>query len=161
MTRKKKNPTTLAMPPFPPLVWGGSAWCSSVTLNSWKGFQTRLGPYESVSDDASSDGIVDLCVSPADRPPSATSFKQPPSAAQADAFRDWMDQEQVIHDRIVRAIVDLYNSIAQAYIDFGVPDLPAALDSPDQLRGLIGLSCVHVLAEAKDGVCYIGCQFGC
>jgi hypothetical protein len=84
-----------------------------------------------------------------------------PSAAQADAYRDWMGREHVIHDRIVRAIAGFYDSVAQVYIDGGVPDLPPALDSPDQLRGLIELSWVHVLAAAKDGVPYIGYQFVC
>ena len=59
------------------------------------------------------------------------------------------------------AIADAYNSVAHLYIEAGVPDLPPALDRPDQLRGLIGLNFVHVLAESKDGVCYIGCEFGC
>jgi len=161
MTRKKKNPTILTMPPFPPLVWDGSAWGGRIPLNSWKGFQTRLGAYESVSADTPSDGIVCVCVEPAEPPPTETSRKQPPSATQADANRDFVDCERAIHDRIVQAVVEFYNSVVDTYIEYRVPDLPPALDSPDQLRGLIGLNFVHVLAEEKDGVCYIGCQFGC
>jgi hypothetical protein len=104
---------------------------------------------------------MELSVSPAEPPPTETSRKQPPSAAQADAYRDWVDRERLIHDRIFRAIADFYNSVAHVYIEAGVPDLPPGLDSPDQLRALIALSYVHVLAETKDGLCYIGCQFRC
>ena len=51
--------------------------------------------------------------------------------------------------------------MVQQYIDFGVPDLPPAVDHPAQLQNLIGLNIVHVLDELNDGVCYIGCEFGC
>ena len=161
MGTKRKKLTTLALPPFPPLTWDGSAWNGCAVLKSWESFQTRLGPYGSESSDRPSDGIVRLSVSPAAPPPSETSRKQPPSPAQAGAYRHLLEHEHAIRDILERAIAESYNAVAHLYIEAGVPDLPSILVNPKQVHELIGLSTVHVLAKEKDGAPYIGFQFGC
>jgi hypothetical protein len=158
---KRKKPTVLELPPFPTLTWDGNAWAGRVVLKSWERIQTRLGAYGSDSSDQASDGTVWLSVSPAAPPPSATSRKRPPSSAQGEAYRQLLEQEHVIRDRVVRAIVEAYNGFVHFYIEAGVTDLPPRLDGPEQLRELMRLSSVHVLAEEKEGVPYVGFQFGC
>lgn len=37
----------------------------------------------------------------------------------------------------------------------------AAAKRPDDLRALIGLGTIHVLATAKKGMAYVGFEFGC
>ena len=71
------------------------------------------------------------------------------------------EHEHAIWDNLVRAIAEFYNGVAPVYIEAGATELPSILVNPEQLRELIGLSVVHVLAEGKDGVPYIGFQFGC
>ena len=161
MSRMKKQPTTLTLPPFPLLTWDGHNWTGDIVLKSWQGFQTRLGPYGSESSELLSDGTVQIAVDPGEPPPMETSRKRPPTAKQATAFRVWLDNEDAIHDRIVQSIVDFYNATVDEYLDAGRTDLPTSLHDADGFRDLIGLSIVHVLNREKDGVPYIGCEFGC
>ena len=45
-------------PELPPLTWDGYCWEGEIVLPSWRGFQTRRGPYAAVSSDKPSNGSV-------------------------------------------------------------------------------------------------------
>lgn len=148
---------TLSLPPFPPLAWDGYFWTGPVVLPAWAGFQSRQGPYASLSSPALSDGAASLEVRV---PDDAGAFPLPEQAA---AFRQMVDGQEEMQDAILQAIWDGYPEMQALYGYEGeeaeelMPDLP----SPGLLRGLIGLSNIHLFAVAKDGLAYVGFEFGC
>ena len=149
---------TLNAPPFPPLKWDGHFWKCRTILNSWRGFQSRLGAYGAVSSTTESDGAVRLSVVP----PGGV-VAQPPAVEQANAYRHLLDHEEEIRDAILQAIFDAYPAMRARYPfgeELAVKEMPT-LDRPEQLRALLGLSIVHVLNVAKDGAAYVGFEFGC
>lgn len=149
---------TLTLPPFPPLRWDKPFWEGAVRLDSWRGFQTRQGPYGSVSSDDASAGTVRLSVSPPD-----DEEMRPPSPEQARAFQHLLDNEQAIHDAVLQAILDDYPRLREAYAydEEEAEEVMPAVERVDQFKRLIGLSIVHVLAGVKDGFPCVGFEFGC
>ena len=150
---------TINCPPFPLLKWDGYFWTAEVTLPSWVGFQNRRGPYASVSSRKPSDGTVRLSVAPLD-----DDARTPPTPEQVAAFQYLMANEADVAAAVVKALVEYYPGEKEAYLDAydegEVEELPDVSD-PSELRSLIGLSSVHVLAVTHSGVAYIGFEFGC
>ncbi len=93
---------TLSLPPFPPLEWDGYFWTGSITLPAWAGFQSRRGPYASLSSPAPSDGAATLDVR---SPDDAGALPLPEQAA---AFRHLVDGQEATRDAILRAVLDAY-----------------------------------------------------
>ena len=153
-------PPTLEVPPFPTLTFDDYCWVGSVRLRTWAGFQTRRGPYASVSSPEASDGTVKLYVHcDGDGP-------VPPSAEQSAAFAYLIQDEKIVTDSVLTAIFERYPQFREEALD-AYDDSEASLalfpeiSRPEQLRPLIGLSIVHVLGDAKDGRSYVGFEFGC
>jgi hypothetical protein len=143
---------TLDYRPFPPLKWEDYFWVGEVTLPSWAGFQARRGGYGAVSSQKPSDETARLSVSPLDH-----AARTHPTAEQALAFRHLLDNEAAVADAVARALVrycpgDAYDEDDEALLE---------VSESDELRSLVGLSGVHVLSVARDGVAYIGFEFGC
>ncbi|MFO0966328.1 MAG: hypothetical protein U0793_12195 [Gemmataceae bacterium] len=150
------NPN-LETPPFPPLKWDGYFWTARIVLNSWRGFQSRLGAYASQTSSNESDGTARLSI----EPPGAK--QTPPSPEQANAFRYLLENEAAIRDAIVAAVFEEYPALRQRSLEDGFvaeDDMPV-LERVDELKAHIGLSTIHVLRVAKDGVAYVGLEFGC
>lgn len=149
----------LNIPPFPPLRWEDYFWVGEVTLPSWAGFQSRRGGYGSVSSDKPSDGTARLSITPED-----DNTRTRPTPEQVAAFRHLLDNEAAVAAAVGRALVAYYPGEKDAYLDAydegEVEELPD-ISEPDELRTLIGLSCVHVLSVIQDGAAYIGFEFGC
>jgi hypothetical protein len=127
-------------------------------LPSWAGFQSRRGAYNSVSSRAESDGSARLTVTPED-----DEARTLPLPEQVQAFRLLLDNERVVADSILRAIFAEYPGLRDSYCydDEEAAELMPEIERAEQLRTLIGLSNVHVLNVAKNGVAYIGFEFGC
>jgi hypothetical protein len=146
----------LDIPPFPPLTWDEYSWTGEVRLPSWAGFQSRRGPYASVSDDGPSDGTARLAVD--------AEGKAPPTPEQVAAFRHLLDNEAAVAEAVGCALLDYYPGERDAYLDAydleESDEVPEVTD-PAGLRQLVGLSGVHVLSVAKDGAACIGFEFGC
>ena len=143
----------LNLPPFPPLHWDGSQWEGEVVLPSWAGFQSRRGAYGSVSSEAASDGNISLTVEGAG----------PPLPAQVSAFQFLLDHEPAVAAAALGHVFSEYPRLREAY-DPGEEEsdeLMPPIDRAEQLKGLIGLSSIYVLRAAKDGVAYVGFEFGC
>jgi|SRR5579871_980880 len=155
--------------PFPPLTWDETHWTGSDILPSWAGCQTRRGPYLSRSSEEPSDGRVDLnvfqpdrggdaVVDPSDRPQSN------PTAEQLEAYAFLKTHEAAVASAVLKAIFDIYTSglrDAYGYEDEDAKELMPEIESPHELKRLLGLGNVHVLGVAKAGVAYIGFEFGC
>jgi hypothetical protein len=157
-------PTTLNVPPFPPLAFDSYAWTGVVRLRAWAGFQSSGGPYASMNSARESDGLVDLRVHvPGDDP-------VPPSAEQLAAFALLLEEQNLVIDSVLSAILQRYPAWRDEYLDDMAEDdeddedalaLLPEITRPEELCPLIGLAFVHILAEAKDGRAYIGFEFGC
>jgi hypothetical protein len=157
MAGSSKSPLTI--PPFPTLGWDGHFWAGRIVLGSWRGFQCRLGHYAAESSSAASDGTAALSV----LPPGGVA-EQPPSAAQANAFRYLLENEDAIRDTLVAAIFEAYPGIREKLLGRGnvdESDIPVLGKGAGQLRSHIGLSIIHVLQVVKDDAAYVGFEFGC
>jgi hypothetical protein len=144
------------VPPFPPLTWDDYSWAGEVRLPSWAGFQSRRGPYASVSDKRPSDGTARLTVD--------AKAKALPTPEQVAAFRHLLDNETAVAEAVKLALLDYYPSEREAYLD--AYDLEESDEVPEVadvagLRSLVGLGSVHVLSLVRDGVACIGFEFGC
>ena len=151
---------SLTTEPFPLLEWDGFFWSGNIKLPVWEGFQDRLGPYASRRARKASDGTVKLSVSPLDE-----EKQSPPSPEQAAAYRYLIAYQQRIRDSMLEAIFDEYPDYRASYIagydlDESDETLPV-LDRPEQLKDLIGLSSVLIHPVVREGVAYVGYEFGC
>jgi hypothetical protein len=148
----------LNVPPFPPLDWDDYFWTGKVVLLSWAGFQSRGGAYGAVSSRAKSDGNARLTVTPVN-----DEERTPPVHAQIRAYQLLLDNEPKVHDSVLLAIFAKYPGMRDSYgyDDEEAAELMPEIERAEQLRMLIGLSNVHVLNVAKDGIAYIGFEFGC
>lgn len=141
------------------LKWGDYFWEGQTVLSSWEGFQERLGPYSFVSSSAPSKGVVRLSVSSPDN-----NLPSPPSEAQLKGFCFVRDADKLLQEKVLKAVFDVYPAWRENSKDFLGEDLEEqmpALHAPSDLKPLIGLSTIHVLNVEKDGLAYVGFEFGC
>jgi hypothetical protein len=148
--RKKK---TVEVPPFPPLEWDDFFWTGCVVLASWAGFSYREGRKRGRKP---SDGSADLNVSSPDE-----DADLPPSAAQAEAFRFLQEIEEAVRDAILAAILEEYEDIRESADEEELEEPLPVVTTADQLRPLLGLSTVHVIAPELDGCAYVGFELLC
>jgi hypothetical protein len=92
--------------------------------------------------------------------------QKPPSPEQAAAYRDLIAHQETIRDSILQAVFDEYPEYRAAYIadydldEFDKTAVPV-LDRPEQLKDLIGLSSILIHPVVREGVAYVGYEFGC
>lgn len=149
-------------PELPPLKWDGYCWEGEVVLPSWRGFQTRRGPYAAISSDEPSDGSARV------RFDTGGAGQVPPTEAQVAAFRWLAENDAVVTAAILDAVFAQYPRFREEFID-AVEDEDAQaaaqeappLDRPEQLRMVTGLAWVIFLPVEKGGVGYAGFEFGC
>lgn len=157
-------PAMYDQPPFPRLQWDDGDWEAEVVLPEWSGFQTRRGWYCGVSSPDPSDGSARLRVI---RPPGESPT---PSAEQAAAYQHLLDHGSSVRDAILTAVFAEYPTFREEYLDCfdeededfadiaaGVPELKRA----DELRSLMGLGNLFILDVSRDGLAYVGFEFGC
>lgn len=141
------------------LKWGGLFWEGKTVLPSWAGFLERLGAYASECSPEPSTGEAHVSLrSPDDSIPS------PPNKAQVKAFCYVRDNDKEIQKKVLKAIFDVYPKWRTNCRDFLGEELDKqmpVLNSPTDLKRLIGLSTVHILDTEKNGMAYVGFEFGC
>jgi hypothetical protein len=137
-----------------------SAWPSpeQIHLNSWAGYRKTRTPRRSFEGSALSDGIVSLFVHP---PDGATG----PTSEQTAAIEFLLSRESQLSSTLVETIFRAYPRIREEYLecteDDDVEELIPEMETADSLKGLIGLANVHILPVARDGLAYVGFEFGC
>lgn len=128
-----------------------------MVLASWKGFQSRRGPYASRNKAEASDGSEEMCLAPARK------SADPPSEAEVAAVSWVIENEATISQALLASLFKEYRSLQELYGYTGseraalMPDVR----SVDDLSSLIGLHQVYVHREVKDGVPHSGFLFGC
>jgi len=158
MAKSKK--VTLRQAPFPRLDWDDCFWAGKVVLPSWKGFQSRLGHYGTVSSKKPSDGTALLTISVNGNDP-----VQKPTPAQSAAYRYLIEHESAIQKSILREVLKSYPQWRASYFaDYDLEDSEDVLPvvkRADQLRDVLGLSEVHIHTVENARVAYVGYEFGC
>ena len=140
----------IQVPPFPELTWNDYSWAGEVCLPSWAKFERRRRP------DAPCDGTARLTV--------VAKEMARPIPEQVAAFQHLLDNEVVVADAVAMALLAYYPGERQAYLDsYGleesdeVPEIVGVAG----LQQLVGLSSIHVLSLARDGMACIGFGFRC
>jgi hypothetical protein len=137
--------------------WDRFFWTAQVQLPSWVGYQSRNGPYGSISSDEPSDGLVTIVVEP-------EGGKESPLTEQDHAsVQWWLDHEAEVASAVLAGLLAEYPRLQQLYGYEGaeretcMPDVSRT----EQFRQLIGLHNVHFVPLLKEGLPYVGYEFGC
>ncbi len=156
----KKKPKTLECPPFPDLQWDDYFWRTTIQLPAWAGYQDRCGCYGSKRTSKKSDGLVQLTVDVL-----SDQARSNPTPAQSAAYTHLLKHQKQIQKAILLDVFDRYPDYRASYLaDFGLDEtdnrLPK-LKRIQQLKDLVGLSSVFIHTVEKDGIAYVGFEFGC
>jgi|SRR5581483_4162976 hypothetical protein len=132
-------------------------WTTTAQLPSWVGFQARNGPYGSINAEEPSDGVVTIVFAPEGRDES-------PLTGQERACVQWLlDHEAEVASAVMEGLLAAYPKLQEVYSYEGaerenfMPDV----SSVEDFRKMIGLHEVHVHQVLKEGIPYIGFDFGC
>lgn len=151
---------SVTMAPFPPLSWKEVLWEAADVLPSWRGFQTRQGPYTSLSSKAPSRGQVKLSIAV---PVAADGTPALPSAAQRKAYAYLKQHERRVADVVQRRILRAYPRERREAIE-ALDELAGVLPVVRDVAGLrrvVGMGTVHLLQASRSGQAYVGFELGC
>lgn len=135
----------------------GLCWTATVLFPSWQGFQSRKGDYSARDSAVPSDGRVQIVFAPEGR------GNEPLTNAELSAVRWVIEHEDSVSSALLLSLLKEYPSLQKQYGYSGkektelMPDIKSVKD----LRGLIGLSSVNIHQVQKDGIPYVGFEFGC
>ncbi|WP_213030040.1 DUF6985 domain-containing protein, partial [Acinetobacter baumannii] len=117
----------------------GPFWTTEAQLPSWAGYQTRNGPYGSISSHSPSDGLVKIY---------APDRNESPPTEQDRASVQWLlDHEAAVASAVLEGLLAEYPRLQRLY-DYEQADREALMpdvSSSEDFRQLIGLQNVHVL----------------
>lgn len=132
-------------------------WTTTALLLSWKGFQSRKGPYGAQDSAVSSDGLVRIVFAPEGR------GNEPLTNSEISAITWVIEHEASISKALISSLLKEYPSLQKQYGYSGKEkaELMPDIKSTEDLRALIGLSSVNVHQVQKDGIPYVGFEFGC
>jgi hypothetical protein len=131
-----------------------SCWTTKAQLPGWVGYQTRNGPYGSISP---SDGWVTIAFVREGRDES-------PLTEQERASVQWViDHEAEVASAVLEGLLAEYPRLQQVYGYEGAEreEYMPNVSSTEDFRQLIGLHEVHVHQLQKEGLPYVGYEFGC
>ena len=156
----EKKPKSLDFPPFPIIQWDDYYWSTTIRLPAWAGYQDRSGPYASKGTSKKSVGEVQLTINVL-----SDEERSNPTSEQSAAFTHLLKNQKQIQKAILLAVFDNYPGYRDSFMEFHDLDktdnqLPI-LKRYQQLKDLVGLSsfCIHTVK--KDGIAYVGYEFGC
>jgi hypothetical protein len=137
--------------------WAQYFWEAKAQLPSWVGYQSRNGPYGSISSDEPSDGLVTIVVDP------EGGKKSPLTEQDHASVQWWLDHEAEVASAVLEGLLAEYPRLQQLYGYEGaeretyMPDVSRT----EEFRQLIGLHNVHFVPLLKEGLPYVGYEFGC
>lgn len=132
-------------------------WTARARLPSWAGFQVRDGAYGAISSDAPSDGSVTIVFAPEGRD------TRPLTAEEVGLVQWLLDNELDVARSLLDGLLVEYRRLQDVYGYTGDDrdTFMPVVSSPEGFRNLIGLHSVHVHPLTKDGLPYLGFEFGC
>jgi hypothetical protein len=135
--------------------WDDYFWKATVRLPDWRGFQSRRGPYASQDSESSSDGTIEIVFAPTGRDDS------PLKDDEIEFVRWAVRNSSEMQRSLLNGLFAAYPSLQEQYDGFVEPEEMPSIRTVDDLRLLIGLHSVTVHQIEKDGVPYVGFEFGC
>ena len=134
-------------------------WQTSAVLPEWSGYQSRLGPYGSKDGAGVSDGTVRIGLAPDGR-------RDGPVTPDEQAYLRWfMENHAEQASALVSALFAALPTLRSDYISaWMLPEDDQSfpmIESMEDLRNVIGLHDVHIHGLAKDGIPFVGYEFGC
>ncbi len=135
--------------------WDEYFWKTTVSLPMWSGFQSRGGAYGARDSESPPDGTIEVVFAPEGRNDS------PLRDSEIQMVRWAVQNAPQMQTALLDGLLDHYPSLREKYSGFAEPkDIPP-VRSVDDFRGLIGLYGMNVHQVEKDGVPYVGFEFGC
>jgi hypothetical protein len=136
-------------------VWDGYFWKTTVRLPVWQGFQSRQGVYGSKNTDQPPDGSVALIFAPEGRDES-------PLLDSELHLVLWAVQhaEEMQRSLLEKLLVE-YPAIQKKYRGFARPEDLPPIHSTHDFKSIIGLHGVNVHQIERQGLPYVGLEFGC
>lgn len=149
------NIPPLNSPTFGTLKWTEYDWWEGKTcLPGWAGFQSRGGPYSWKDSASPSDGSATLIVKVHD-----SEIHRNPSEAQRQALEFQIKSGDEVVQSVLAALLPWYREVKRnCELD---DDLMPSVSSSDEFRKMMGLSQVHIHSHLRDGLGYVGLEFGC
>lgn len=130
----------LKLLPFPPMIWDDCEWWDgTIDLSFGVGATLSVTPYN-------------------------PSVNRSPSDYQAKALTFLLERGDEVFAEVLAAVRPYYERMRPKYRDFLGSDfnlLMPTLAAPTDLGRLIDLRHVHIHPWTKDGIGYVGLQFGC
>lgn len=127
-------------------------------LPAWAGFQSRQGPYDGLSSTEPSDGTVQLHIIGRHDDTNAHI-----TDGQIAAYQYLLQNQATIRDRMLEALLPEYDSW-KPMLGYNAEEaaqyMPDVQD-PKEFSQLMGLGIVHIWKTEKNGVAYVGFEFGC
>jgi hypothetical protein len=159
---KKETPSSLTVPPFPPLKLDNDEWEAQFVLPSW--VEEPRG-----NDDSEEAELCNGCVSLSVEPPWTKSNERILThllPEQIRAFQYLIDNEPAICQAIVQAVFTEYPQIKRDYewtkeFHEDWDDILPNLTEPQEIKDLICPCSVRVWDLHKDDFAYWGIEFGC
>lgn len=151
---KREEAKEVAIAPFPPLMQSKDEWQGEMAVPAWAGFQSRGGSYAAQDDEAPSRGMVSVSIT---RQGGAAA----PSSEQVAAYQHLLARGEVVTQAILRAVFEKYAGWKEDLGEDVEEEMMPDIKSPEELRKLMGPGSAYILTQARDGVAYIGIEFGC
>jgi hypothetical protein len=132
-------------------------WTTTAVFPSWKGFQSRKGAYGAQDSVIPSDGSVRIIYAPEGR------GTEPLTSLEVLTVVWVIENEAPISKALISSLLQQYPALQEqyGYSALEKAELMPNIKSPEDLRGLIGLYSVNVHPVQKDGMPYVGFEFGC
>jgi hypothetical protein len=132
-------------------------WTTTAEFPSWKGFRSRSGAYGAQDSAIPSDGSVRIVFAPEGR------GNEPLTDSDKSSIAWVIENEASISKALILSLLEEYPSLQEQYGYSGEEkaELMPDIKSTEDLRTLIGLHSVNVHPVQKDGIPYIGFEFGC
>jgi hypothetical protein len=131
-------------------------WTARAKLATWAGFQERGGRYGAKSSNQAGDGSVTVRFAPEGRGCDLL------NASELALIAWFFEHESEVSQSLQHALVDAYPELREqyGYDADGETELPEVRNVED-LKSVVGLHSVNVHQIARDGLPYIGYEFGC
>jgi hypothetical protein len=137
--------------------WNKHFWTTNVCLPSWRGFQSRGGPYATLDSTAPTDGFVQLVFAPEGRDHAPLRDEEVDLVNRALALQEEMQRS------VLGALLSGYPALQKKYERFlgrefarRMPNVTVLAD----FQRLIGLHALHVHNVFRREP-YVGMEFGC
>lgn len=129
-----------------------------VELTVWKGFQNRSGAYASRSAEEMSTGLFKIDVG-------GDMVVETPTIAPEHraAYDHLLANQEMVQSRILARLLNWYGELRPRVfreveaIGWSMPEVHRT----DDFRRLIGLSSIHLMNVRREGLAYVGYEFGC